>query len=358
MSHQGQLPVVHVETAAVPDLPGGRLSRWRPVALALGLAVAVALPWLVYPPLATDILAWGLFAISVDLLLGYGGLLSFGHAAFWGASAYTAGLIALNTGLPFPVAVLGGAVVSMVIALPTGWLAVRRSGIYFAMVTLAYAQMLFFLANQARSLTGGENGLQGIPKSFFGLSAVESDPFMFYFASLPILLLGIWWARRTVRSPFGRVLMALRDNPDRARSLGYDVEKYKLRAFVISAGLAGLAGGVFAISHGFASLQDLSWSTSGEAVLVAVLGGIGTLWGGLLGAGVVVLLEDWLASSGFDGLGIVMGTIFIVIVLLFRRGLWGSVAEGVRRLIQKRARRRVEPLVEPPRVLVDDESRV
>lgn len=330
MSHQQLTDVAPLETAAVLDLPNRRQSPWARAGVGLALVVALALPWLVYPPVATDIMAWGLFAVSVDLLLGYGGLLSFGHAAFWGASAYTTGLIAARAGLPFPLAVLGGVLVAMMIAVPTGWLAVRRSGIYFAMVTLAYAQMLYFIANQARSLTGGENGLQGIPKSFFGSTILESDPLYFYYAGLPFLLLGIWVARRTVRSPFGRVLMAIRDNPDRARSLGYDIEKYKVMAFVISAGLAGLAGGIFAISHGFASLQDLAWTTSGKAVLITVLGGIGTIWGGPVGAAVVVMLEDWLASTGFDGIGIVTGTIFVAIVLLFRRGLWGTVVVAVR----------------------------
>jgi branched-chain amino acid transport system permease protein len=321
----------HVETAASaaperPVLPVVRLAM-----LAVGVLVALALPWFVYPPVAMDIAAWGLFAMSVDLLLGYTGLLSFGHAAFWGTSAYVTGLIAIHSGLPFYVAILGGAVVSMVLAVPTGWLAVRRTGIYFAMVTLAFAQMLYFVANQARDVTGGENGLQGIPKNFFGIEPVETDAFYFYYAALPVILLGVGLAWRTVHSPFGRILLAIRDNPARARALGYDVERYKVMVFVISAGIAGLAGGVFSVSHGFASLQELAWTTSGKVVLITVLGGIGTLWGGPLGAGVVVVLEDQLASSGFDGIGIITGTIFVLIVLLFRRGIWGTARELVDR---------------------------
>ena len=313
---------VDLPTSA-PVLTGrGRSLRW--VGLAIALVVVLALPWFIYPPVAMDIAAWGLFAISIDLLLGYTGLLSFGHAAFWGTSAYTTGVIAINSGLPFPVAVLGGSVAAMVLAVPIGYLSVRRTGIYFAMVTLAFAQMIFFIANQWRSVTGGENGLQGIPKSFFGISLVESDSFYFYYAALPIILAGAWVAWRAVNSPFGRVLVAIRDNPARARALGYDVERYKITVFVLSAGLAGLAGGVFAISHGFASLQELIWTTSGKVVLVTVLGGIGTLWGGPIGAALVVLLEDRLASSGFNGIGIITGTIFVVIVLLFRHGMWGT----------------------------------
>ncbi|MCE1179643.1 MAG: branched-chain amino acid ABC transporter permease [Micrococcales bacterium] len=320
----------HVETAASAS-PERRLPpalRWA--GLVLALIVVLALPMMIYPPVAMDILAWGLLAISVDLLLGYTGLLSFGHAAFWGASAYATGLIAIKTGLPFPVAVLGGALVAMLLAVPTGWLAVRRTGIYFAMVTLAFGQMLFFLANWARDLTGGENGLQGIPKTFFG-SVVETDPFFFYYAALPLLLLGAWIAWRTVHSPFGRVLMAIRDNPARARALGYNVEKYKIMVFVISAGLAGLAGGVFSVSHGFASLQELIWTTSGKAVLITVLGGIGTLWGGPIGAAIVVMLEDKLASSGFEGIGIITGLIFVICVLAFRKGIWGTAADLIAR---------------------------
>lgn len=322
----------HVETAAT-GAPERRLNPFvRAGLLVLALLVVLALPWYIYPPVAMDIVAWGLFAISVDLLLGFTGLLSFGHAMFWGTSAYVTGLIATRSGLPFPVAVLAGAVVAMLLALPTGYLAVRRTGIYFAMVTLAFAQMIYFIANQARDLTGGENGLQGIPKSFFGVELVETDPFYFYYAALPLILLGAFIAWRTVTSPFGRVLLAIRDNPARAKALGYDVERYKIMVFVISAGIAGLAGGVFSVSHGFASLQELIWTTSGKVVLITVLGGIGTLWGGPLGAAVVVLLEDQLASSGFNGIGIITGTIFIIIVLLFRKGIWGTVADAVARL--------------------------
>nr|WP_260174096.1 branched-chain amino acid ABC transporter permease [Nocardioides albus] len=292
--------------------------------LAVGLTVALALPWFVYPPVAMDIAAWALFAVALDLLLGYCGLLSFGHAAFWGGSAYATGLIAIHFGVPFPVAILGGALFAMLLALPIGYLSVKRSGIYFAMVTLAFAQMLFFIANQASSLTGGENGLQGVPRSFFGIEAVETDSFFFYYAALPIILLGMWAAWRIVHSPFGRVLVAIRDNAPRARALGYDVERYKLIVFVLSAGLSGLAGGVFAVSHGFVALPELHWATSGEVVLMTVLGGIGTLWGGVIGAGLIVLLADYLASSGFDGIGIVTGGVFVTVVLLFRRGIWGT----------------------------------
>jgi branched-chain amino acid transport system permease protein len=330
---------VAVELPSGPSVLARRpVLRWG--MLAIGLVVVLALPWFIYPPVAMDIAAWALFAISVDLLLGYTGLLSFGHAAFWGTSAYATGLIAIHAGLPFPLAVVGGALAAMVLAVPIGYLSVRRTGIYFAMVTLAFAQMVYFVANQWRSVTGGENGLQGIPKSFFGIELVETESFYFYYAAVPIILIGIFIAWRVVNSPFGRVLVAIRDNPARARALGYDVERYKIMVFVLSAGLAGLAGGVFSISHGFASLQELNWTTSGKVVLITVLGGIGTLWGGPVGAALVVLLEDKLASSGFEGVGIITGAIFVAVVLAFRHGIWGTARNAVNAQLRKRRRAR------------------
>jgi branched-chain amino acid transport system permease protein len=321
----------------------------RYLLLAIGLVAALALPWLVYPPVALDIVVWALFAIAVDLLLGFTGLLSFGHAAFWGTAAYATGLVAVHSGAPFPVAVLAGALTAGLLAVPIGYLSVKRSGIYFAMVTLAFAQMIYFIANQWRSLTGGENGLQGIPREMFGVDL--SDPFYFYYAALPLVLLGVLAAWRIVRSPFGRVLVAIRDNPARVQALGYPVARYKLLAFVLSATLAGLAGGVHAVGHGFASLQDVHWTTSGKVILIVVLGGIGTLWGAALGAGLVVQLEDFLATAGFDGIGIVTGAVFVAVVMLFRRGLWGTAALWLSGLRAGRGRRfrRVsrEPGVQP-----------
>ena len=306
----------------------------RPVLLAAGLVAAFVLPWSIYPPVAMDIACWALFAAAVDLLLGFTGLLSFGHAAFWGSAAYVSGLIALHTGLPFPVAVLGGALFAATLAAPIGYLSVRLRGIYFAMVTLAFAQMVYFIANQWRDLTGGENGLQGIPRELFGIDL--SDPFFFYYAGLPFVLAGFLLAWRIVRSPFGRVLVSIRDNPARARALGYPVDRYKLLAFVLSAFLSGIAGGLFAISHGFASLQEVYWTTSGQAVIMVVLGGIGTLWGSVIGAALIVLLNDYLATAGFEEIGIVTGAIFIIVVLLFRVGIWGTA----RNLIAAHTRRR------------------
>jgi branched-chain amino acid transport system permease protein len=295
--------------------------RWS--LLAAGIAVALWLPNGIYAGVAVDMICWALFAVAVDLLLGYTGLLSFGHAAFWGTSAYTTGIIAIHSGLPFPVAVLLGAVVAAAFAVPIAYLAVRRTGIYFAMVTLAFAQMLYYVANEWRSVTGGENGLQGVPRELFGLDL--SDSYYFYYAALPVVAFGLFVAWRIVHSPFGRVLLAIRDNTARTRALGYPARRYKIVVFVLSAFLAGLGGGLFAIGHGFVSLDTLHWTTSGEGVIVVILGGIGTLWGGVLGAGVVIWLKDALSVAGFAEVGLVTGVLFVAVVLLFRRGIWGTV---------------------------------
>jgi branched-chain amino acid transport system permease protein len=205
------------------------------------------------------------------------------------------------------------------------------------MVTLAFAQMLYYIANEARPLTGGENGLQGIPRTFPGLSLGPS--MSFYYAALPLVILGYLAAYRIVHSPFGHVLVSIRDNEARAQALGYDTARYKLIAFVLSAALAGLAGSVYALGQRFASLELLHWSTSGEVVLMTVLGGLGTLWGGILGAGVFVLLKDYLSTSDLfrDAPGVVTGTIFIVIVLALRRGLWPALAGLASRASRLRA---------------------
>jgi branched-chain amino acid transport system permease protein len=291
------------------------------------IAVALVLPRLLYPVLALDILLWGLFAVSVDLLLGFGGLLSFGHAAFWGLGGYAGAITAKALGFPFPVAAVVGAMSAAALAVPFGFLAIRRRGIYFAMVTLAFAQMLFYVANEWRAVTGGENGVQGVPRVLPGLSVGRSIDF--YYAALPLVIVGFALAIRIVHSPFGHVLVAIRDNEARAQALGYHTWRYKLLAFALSGGLAGLAGALFALGHGFASLDLLHWTTSGTAVLMTILGGIGTLWGSLVGAAVVLLVRDTLTNVP-EASGVVTGAIFVVIVLAFRRGLWPTLADLIR----------------------------
>ncbi len=299
----------------------------RLAAYGVGLLLALALPFLIYPVLALDILLWGLFAISVDLLLGFVGLLSFGHAMFWGLGGYTAGYLAKTFALDYPFAALAGAGAAALLAVPTGYLAIRRTGIYFAMVTLAFAQMFFYVVNEARPITGGENGLQGISRTFLG-SAIQ-DATAFYYAALPLILVGFWLAHRIIHSPFGHVLVAIRDNEARAQALGYPTRRYKLLAFVLSAFLAGLAGGLYSLGHGFAALELVHWTTSGTSVVMTILGGIGTLWGSILGAAIFLLLRDWL-STVTDAWGVVTGSIFIVIVLGFRRGIWGTLLQLLR----------------------------
>ncbi|MDQ6673857.1 MAG: branched-chain amino acid ABC transporter permease [Chloroflexota bacterium] len=295
--------------------------RWRIAGPLIGLAVLIVLPLVLYPVLALEIVTWGLFAVALDLLLGFVGVLSFGHAAFWGTGGYAAGILARSLGLAFPLAVLGGVVCSALLALVFGYLAIRRRGIYFAMVTLAFSQMVYYVANEWRALTGGENGLQGIPHALGDFEL--TDPRAFYYTALPFLLLSFWLAHRVVHSPFGHVLVAIRDNEARAQALGYPTFRYKLLAFVISAALAGAAGALFTLGHSFASLDLVDWRTSGTVVVMTILGGIGTLWGSVFGAAIFLLLRDSL-STFTDAWGVITGSVFVVVVLAFRRGVWGS----------------------------------
>ncbi|MHB8647600.1 MAG: branched-chain amino acid ABC transporter permease [Thermomicrobiales bacterium] len=329
----------------------------RTAAYGVAFLVALLLPHILYPVLALDIVLWGLFAISVDLLLGFGGLLSFGHAAFWGSAAYAAGIAAKRMGVAFPVAVLIGTAVAILLALPIGYLSIRRQGIYFAMVTLAFAQMIYYILNQWRSVTGGENGLQSIPRTLPGVNLGSAT--LFYYYALPMALVGYVIAFRVVHSPFGHVLVAIRDNEARAQALGYPTRWYKLLGFVISAGLAGLAGSLFAFSRGLADLDYARWTTSGLVVIMAILGGLGTLWGGVVGAVIVLLLRDWLSKRP-DLLGVVTGLVFAVIVLGFRRGILGTLLNRweTRRPGRPNDPRAAEALrLEPPTVPVAEPER-
>lgn len=307
----------------------------------VGIILAVALPWFIYPPVALDVMVWALFAISLDLCFGLGGMLSFGHAMFWGVSAYTAGNVAIMLGLPFPVCVLIGALTAAVLGLIVAFISVRTTGVYFAMVTLALAQTVFFLANQAGPLTGGENGLQGIPRELFGVDI--SDPFYFYYSALPIILLGIWFAARLRASPFGRVSVAIREDAIRAEVVGFRVSRYKIALFTISAGLAGVAGSLFAMGHSFVSLKELSVHTSGIVLVMVVLGGIGTQWGPVIGAALVVLLQDQLAAIGFEYATLVTGALFVVIILTMRQGIWGTVIDVAERISRRRKQATITP---------------
>ncbi len=287
------------------------------------LAVGLLLPFKVYPVLAVDILVWGLFAAAFDIMLGYTGLLSFGQAAFFGSGAYTAGLLALWAGVPYPLNALAGGLAAGLLALPLMALAIRRRGIYFAMITLAFGQMVFYVINEWRSLTGGENGVQGIPRVALGGFTVAS-PMVYYYAAFPLVVLGLLLCWRIVRSPFGRVLLAIRENDVRTQTLGYAVNRYKLLAAVLSCTLSGFAGGLWVINHGFVALDAVHWTTSGQVVIMVLLGGMGTRLGPLVGAALFLLLRDFL-STWTDAWGVVTGVIFIMVILVFRQGIVGTV---------------------------------
>ncbi|HXM19636.1 MAG TPA: branched-chain amino acid ABC transporter permease [Candidatus Tumulicola sp.] len=298
----------------------GGIGIWLAV---VWLALGLALPWLVFPRLAADIVIWALFAVALDLLLGYAGLLSFGHAMFWGASSYLCGILIVRAHWSFVPAVLGGILAAVIIAAIVGAVSIRRQGIYFAMITLAFAQLVFFFANQFKDFTGAENGLQGVPRPWlFGLPV--NDDRAFYYIALAFAVLGVAFALRVVHSPFGQVLTAIRENEPRAISLGYASNLYKFGAFVLSAALSGLAGSLYVIAHGFTSLDTVQWQTSGQVVIMTVLGGMGTIFGPMFGAALYLLINDRL-STLTNSPGFVMGALFIVVVSLFRRGIVGEL---------------------------------
>jgi branched-chain amino acid transport system permease protein len=291
-----------------------------------GLAVLVLffLPFFIpYKALGSQILIFMLFAMGYDICLGYAGMLSFGHAAFFGMGAYTTGLLILHYDANILLAIFVGVLFSVLLALPIGYTAIRRRGIYFAMVTLAYAQMFYFVAFKWTTLTGGDDGLQGIPRpDFFGIS-LQSETSVYYFI-LGFLLIAILFAFRVVHSPFGHALVSIRESEQRAISIGFNPNRFKLMAFVISAGLCGLAGSLYCILQNFVPLKTLHWSISGDIVMMTILGGMGTLVGPLFGGMFVVLMREVL-STYTHLWALFMGISFIVIVLVFRRGVIGEL---------------------------------
>ncbi|WP_210184153.1 branched-chain amino acid ABC transporter permease [Aureimonas jatrophae] len=294
----------------------------RTVALLAALGLLAVAPFVFYPIFLMKILCFALFAAAFNLLLGYTGLLSFGHAAFFGGAAYVTAHAVKVWGLSPELGVLAGALAAGVLGLAMGYLAIRRQGIYFAMVTLALSQMVFFVCLQA-PFTGGEDGLQGVPRGrLFGLVDL-GDPVAMYFFVLAVFLFGIFAVYRIVHSPFGTILRSIRENENRAISLGYSVGAYKLAAFTMSAALAGLAGGTKALVFQFATLTDVTWQMSGEVILMSLLGGIGTMLGPVVGAGLVVVIQNSFATSAFP-ITVITGLIFMACVLLFRRGLVGE----------------------------------
>jgi branched-chain amino acid transport system permease protein len=295
------------------------------------LALALAAPVIgLYPVFLMKLLCFGLFACAFNLLLGFTGLLSFGHAAFFGFSAYVTGHVIKVMGWTPELGILAGTIVAGLLGLVFGLVAIRRQGIYFAMITLALAQMVFFLCLQA-PFTGGEDGLQGVPRgNLFGVLPLASDTTMYYLV-LAIFVASFLGILRIVTSPFGQVLKMIRENEPRAVSLGYEVDKYKLLAFVLSAALAGLAGSLKTLVMGFATLSDVHWSMSGEVILMSLLGGVGTFFGPVLGAGIVISLQNLLADKVGEWVTVIIGAIFVLCVLAFRKGVVGELLAWIDR---------------------------
>ncbi len=293
------------------------------------IALALVAPFVLYPVFLMKALCFALFACAFNLLIGYVGLLSFGHAAFFGTAGYLTAHSAKVWGLPPELAILFGTAASSLLGLVFGGLAIRRQGIYFAMVTLALAQMVYFYALQA-PFTHGEDGIQAVPRgTLLGMIDLNQPLAMYYFV-LAVFLVGFFIIHRTIHSPFGQVLKAIRENEPRAISLGYKTDQYKLVAFVLSAALAGLAGGTKSIVFQLASLTDVTWQMSGEVVLMTLLGGLGTVLGPVVGAFIVIAMENYLAQFG-SWVTIIQGVIFVACVLTFRRGIVGEIQHLLRK---------------------------
>ena len=287
------------------------------------LIAALVAPMLgIYPIYLMTLYCFAIFACAFNLLLGFGGMLSFGHAAYFGFAAYTTSWLLTSQGWSALAAIGVGVVAATLLGLVIGLIAIRRSGIYFAMITLALAQLVYFVCLQA-PFTGGENGLQGVPRgTLMGLS-LRSDTVMYYFV-LAMLVAVVLFIGRVVHSPFGQVLKAIRENEPRAVSLGYNVNRYKLLVFVLSSALAGLAGSLKSLVLGFAALSDVLQATSGEVILMTLLGGVGTFFGPILGAGIVITLQDLLSDKVGSWVTVIIGAIFVLCVLAFRKGVVGE----------------------------------
>ncbi|WP_249730161.1 MULTISPECIES: branched-chain amino acid ABC transporter permease [unclassified Chelatococcus] len=295
------------------------MSRQHMIYFSILLTLLIVAPFVLYPLFVMKMLCFALLACSLNLLLGYGGLLSFGHAAYFGAASYITAWSARDLGLTPELALACGIGVSMLLALVFGSLAIRRQGIYFAMITLAFAQLVYFASLRA-PFTGGEDGIQGVPRgNLFSLIPLASDLGMYCFVAI-VFFLTLLLMHRIIHSPFGQVMKSIRENEPRAISLGYHVNRYKLRLFIFSAAFAGLAGGMKSLVFSVATLNDVYWEMSGEAVLMTLLGGAGTFFGPILGAAVIVTLQNQLAALG-AWIMIIQGTLFVLCVMLLRGGL-------------------------------------
>ncbi len=303
-------------------------TRAQASALVAMIAIIIVAPAVLYPVFLMKVLCFGLFASAFNLLIGYVGLLSFGHAAYFGMGSYVAAWTAKNWHFSSELAILSGGATGGVLGLVVGWLAIRRQGIYFAMITLALSQMVYFFCLEA-SFTGGEDGIQQVPRSpLFGVIPMQNDMAL-YWVIAAVFLIGFLLIHRIIHSPFGQVLQAIRENEPRAISLGYRVDDYKLLAFVLSAALAGIAGGAKSQVFGIATLTDVHWSMSGEVILMTLIGGIGTIFGPVMGALLFGALETYLAQFG-DWVTVTQGAIFVLCVLAFRRGIIGELGNRLK----------------------------
>jgi len=310
------------------DTTQRRFARSNLIWAAIGLVILIVAPFFVYPVFLIKLLCMALFACAFNLMIGGGGLLSFGHAAFFGSAAYIAAQAAKVWGFPFEAALLAGTTTAAALGFLFGAIAIRRQGIYFAMITLALAQAIYFLALRL-PFTHSEDGIQAVPRGWlFGLIDLRDNLAMYYTAAV-IFAVGYLFVWRVWASPFGQVLRAIKDNQPRAISLGYAADRYKLMNFVLSAALSGVAGSLKAVALGLATLSDVDWSTSGDVVLMVLLGGLGTLLGPVVGAAIVVTMDDYLAGIGVP-VPVVIGAIFVAIILVFRRGIVGEALHWMR----------------------------
>jgi branched-chain amino acid transport system permease protein len=312
--------------------------NWSMPLFAAMMLLGLIAPFVVYPVFLMNVLCFALFACAFNLLIGYVGLLSFGHAMFFGLASYVCAHGVKVWGWDAAFGIVAGTAAAAVLGIIVGFIAIRRQGIYFSMVTLALAQMVFFFCLQAK-FTNGEDGIQGVPlRPLLGMLNIANDHILYYVV-LAVFAGGFLLIFRTIHSPFGQVLKAIRENEPRAVSLGYDVDRFKLIAFVLSAGLSGLAGATKALVFQLASLTDVSWPMSGEVVLMTLLGGMGTVFGPVVGAAIVVAMQNYLASLD-EWVVVIQGAIFVVAVLLFRRGIVGEINVFVaRRLARQPATR-------------------
>jgi branched-chain amino acid transport system permease protein len=303
-------------------------SRAQAVAFLVMVILIVVSPWVLYPVFLMKVLCFALFACAFNLMIGYVGLLSFGHAAFFGMGSYITAWTAKHWGLSAEVAILLGGATGGILGLVLGYIAIRRQGLYFAMITLGLAQMVYFFCLQA-PFTGGEDGIQQVPRSaLFGFISMQPDMNIYWLVAV-VFLIGFLLIHRVVHSPFGQVLKAIRENEPRATSLGYRVDDYKLIAFVLSTFLSGIAGGTKALVFGIATLTDVHYSMSGEVVLMVLLGGLGTIFGPVMGALVLSAMENYLAQFG-AWVTVTQGAIFMICVLAFRRGIIGEIGAKLR----------------------------